>query len=81
MTANREKSNKMTGLNYRCPICDRRFVDAKARNAHLTTSSRCDIIEELGRLRFLLADREEALGVARKQRDEARERLKILSSA
>ncbi len=77
MTANREKPNKMTGLNYRCPI----FVDAKARNAHLTTSSRCDIIEELGRLRFLLADREEALGVARKQRDEARERLKILSSA
>jgi hypothetical protein len=68
----------MTGLNYRCPICDLRFVDAKARNAHLISSARCNIIEELGRLRFLLADREEALAITRQQRDEAREAQQVL---
>jgi hypothetical protein len=63
----------MNCWSFRCPICDRRFMDDTARRRHLLDSKRCNIIEECLRLQFLLADREEALAVARRQRDEARE--------
>lgn len=62
-----------TFLTYRCPICDRAFADKEARARHLIETTRHpDIVEDYLRLQFLLADREEALLVARRQRDEAR---------
>jgi hypothetical protein len=58
--------------HYHCPICYRAFDSARSRRVHLVESSKCNVVEELLRLRFLLADREEAVMVARRQRDEAR---------
>jgi hypothetical protein len=58
---------------FRCPLCDRRFVDNIARRRHLLDSTTCDAVEAILRLQFLLADRNEAVAVARRQRDEARE--------
>jgi hypothetical protein len=54
----------------------RRFVDDIARRRHLLDSTTCDAVEAILRLQFLLADREEAVAVARRQRDEAREALR-----
>jgi hypothetical protein len=59
--------------SFRCPLCDRRFIDDIARRRHLLDSTTCDAVEAILRLQFLLADRDEAVAVARRQRDEARE--------
>jgi hypothetical protein len=62
--------------SYRCPLCDRTFATDEHRTLHLLkTTKHPSIIEEFLKVRFLLADREEALTVARRQRDEAREAL------
>ncbi len=57
---------------FGCPLCGRYFRGAMARRQHLLNSTKCDVIGEVLRLQILLADREEALVVARRQRDEAR---------
>jgi hypothetical protein len=61
---------------FTCPLCDRRFGDERARKLHLVESRRCNAVESLLELRYLLADREDALAVARRQRDEARAALR-----
>jgi hypothetical protein len=58
---------------FRCPLSERRFVDDIARRRHLLDGPTCDAVEAILRLQFLLADRDEAVAVARRQRDEARE--------
>jgi len=62
--------------SFRCPLCDRRFVDDIARHRHLLDNTTCNAIEAILRLQSLLADREEAVAVARRQRDEAREAMR-----
>jgi hypothetical protein len=52
-------------------------MDDKTRRQHLAFSKKCDPIEHVLKLQFLLADREEALTVARHQRDEARTALRF----
>lgn len=55
---------------HRCPICDRRFRDKKALEAHLTyTRAHDGVSEELFRLRFLLAEAEREKEEYRLQRD------------
>jgi hypothetical protein len=53
-------------------LCDRRFVNDIARCRHLIDSTTCNVVETVVRLQFLLADRDEAVAVAGRQRDEAR---------
>jgi hypothetical protein len=43
---------------------------------HLVDSTTCDAVEAILCLRFRLADRNEAVAVARRQRDEARETVR-----
>jgi hypothetical protein len=59
--------------SFRCPLCDRRFVNDIARRRHLLDSTTCDAVEAILRFQFLLADCNEAVAVARRQRDEARD--------
>jgi hypothetical protein len=59
--------------SFRCPLCDRRFVDDIARRRHLLDSTTCNAVEAILRLQFPLADRDEAVAVACHQRDEVRE--------
>jgi hypothetical protein len=61
--------------SFRCPLCGRRF-DNIARRRHLVDSTTCDAVETILRLQFLLADRDKAVAVARRQRDEAREAVR-----
>ena len=58
--------------SFRCPLCDRRFVNDIARRRHLLDSTTC-AVKAILRLQFLLADHDEAVALARRQRDEARE--------
>jgi hypothetical protein len=53
---------------FRCPLCDRRFIDNIARHRHLLDSTTCDAVKAIPRLQFLLADRDEAVAMARRQR-------------
>jgi hypothetical protein len=47
---------------FRCPICDRRFVDHQALTAHATkTKQHEDIFEHVWRQRFLLAEAEDRI--------------------
>jgi hypothetical protein len=66
--------------NFRCPLCDRRFVNNLARRRHLVDSTACDAVEAILRLRLLLADRDEAVAVTRRQRDESRKAERDASS-
>jgi hypothetical protein len=51
--------------SFRCPLCDRRFVDDIADRRHLIGSTTCGAVEAILRLQILLADRDEAVAVAR----------------
>jgi hypothetical protein len=51
---------------FRCPLCDRRFVDDKARRRHLVDSYKCNAVEEIFGLQFLLGE------VPLKRRDDPR---------
>jgi len=63
----------VSNIPFAAPPCDRRFGDSIARRRHLLDGTTCNAVEAILRLQFLLADREEAVAVARRQRDEARE--------
>jgi hypothetical protein len=58
---------------YRCPVCDRRFASYDALGAHAMRIKKHEtIFEHVWRLRFLLADAEEKVAAARRQREAAR---------
>jgi hypothetical protein len=63
--------------SFRCPLCDRRFIDNIARGRHLIDSTTCNAVEAILRLQFLLADRDQTVAAVRRQRDEAREAMRI----
>lgn len=55
---------------HRCPICDKRFVDMKALYNHIGhTKQHNNMLEEIWRLRFLLAETEREKEIYREQRD------------
>jgi hypothetical protein len=70
------RDRKRAASNADDQLCDRRFVDDIARRRHLLDSTTCNAVEAILRLQFLLADRDEAVAVTRRQRDEVREAIR-----